>query len=225
VRANDLYLIDKSKLFREALKTLLPGSGFAVRGEADTIAEAIGRFGDCKKSIVLVEYPSSNPEEIAQIKALGDGADTLPVVLSSKMDREALVNSLAAGARGFLLKDLSFDALLHSLRLVLADEKVLPTRLATLLVDGWVWNRDEPDRLPLGNLTGREWDVLRALITGQANKVIARELNIAEATVKVHIKGVLKKLNLRNRTQAAVWAVNGGLDLNSATVTEAVPAT
>jgi two-component system, NarL family, nitrate/nitrite response regulator NarL len=223
VPANDLYLIDKSKLFREALKALLPGSGFALRGEAETIAEAIARFGHLKKSIVLIEYPSSNPAEIAQIKALGDGADdALPVILASKMELDALVRSLAAGARGFLLKDISFDALVHSLLLVLADQKVLPTELAALLADGWREHRVEPDRLPVDSLTGREWDVLRALITGESNKVIGRALHIAEATVKVHIKGVLKKLNLHNRTQAAVWAANGGLDLHSPADTEAV---
>jgi two-component system, NarL family, nitrate/nitrite response regulator NarL len=224
-KAIGVYLVCKGKIFREGLVKLMSGTGFAVRAEAESIGEAVERFSgqlQLKRSVLLTEFPQHDPADIGQLKSFGDGnGSPWRVVIAPRMERDWLIKSLAAGASAFVLKDTSFDALLQSLRLVVAGEKVFPSELAMLLVNGW---SDDDERVPdLKALSDREQEVLRSLILGYSNKVIARELRIAEATVKVHLRAVLRKLNLRNRTQAALWAASNGfsrgaeLPLNGAT--------
>jgi two-component system, NarL family, nitrate/nitrite response regulator NarL len=209
----DTYLIDRSRIFREGLKKLLPESEFNVVGEADAIGEATSRFGQLHSGIVLTEYPAPETDEVALLESLGPRGNGLRrVVFAPKMNCDWLRKALAAGADGFLLKEMSFDALLLSLRLVLAGAKVMPSELSALIADGRLAADEEAAGAPdLSCLSDRERHVLQALVQGHSNKIIARELQIAEGTVKVHLKGVLKKLNLRNRTQAAVWALNSGI--------------
>lgn len=211
----DIYVIDKCRIFREGLKRLLPEQEFALRGEADTVDQAVAGWGGAPSGsgIVLTEYPDEEPGALAQLNGADDHrAASKVVVLAPRMDCEWLRNALAQGAAGFLLRDTSAEALLASLRLVVAGEKVLPTGLAPYLVAGQLSERDPlPAAEGLEKLSARERHVLQALVQGHSNKLIARNLRIAEGTVKVHLKGVLKKLNLRNRTQAAVWALNSGL--------------
>jgi two-component system nitrate/nitrite response regulator NarL len=122
---------------------------------------------------------------------------------------------LDAGLDGYLLSDLSPAALVQSLQLVLLGEKVFPTSLAALLVSGLT---DNVVTMPGGGrgLSEREGQILRFLVHGESNKMIANHLGITEATVKVHLKTVLRKIGALNRTQAAIWALNNGLDQASA---------
>ncbi len=102
-------------------------------------------------------------------------------------------------------------ALTESLRLVMMGEKVFPTDLSELLL------RNNPQKAPMPGpgerqgLTEREMQILCCLIKGQSNKMIAIHFNITEATVKVHLKSLLRKINASNRTQAAIWALNNGI--------------
>ena len=122
-----------------------------------------------------------------------------------------LAACLSAGAAGYLTTDISRDALLRSLQLAALGEKVFPTDLAGLLVNG-----SRGPRRPLVRsekvcgLSDREIETLQCLIRGISNKVIAKRLNITEATIKVHIKSVMRKIKASNRTQAAIWAVRQG---------------
>jgi two-component system, NarL family, nitrate/nitrite response regulator NarL len=112
------------------------------------------------------------------------------------------------------MSDLSPEALTQSLNLVLLGEKVFPTSLAALLISGPVDNVVE---MPGGRrgLSERENQILRSLLKGESNKMIANRLGITEATVKVHLKTVLRKIGAANRTQAAIWALNNGYDQNA----------
>jgi two-component system, NarL family, nitrate/nitrite response regulator NarL len=208
------YIIDKSKLFREGLRRLLPDREFPVCGEASSLEEAAADVAKRRPQVVLLEYPYGF-QGGRQLDILAhEGGRPKVVVLAEKLSGEWLRRSLGAGIDGFLLKDLSSTALLQSLRLVLTGEKVFPSELAPLLIEGQVLGGEEHDTAgDLKSLSARELHVLQALVHGYSNKVIARDLKIAEATVKVHLKSVLKKLNVRNRTQAAVWALNSGLSL------------
>jgi two-component system nitrate/nitrite response regulator NarL len=162
----------------------------------------------------LLDFPSGSAEQLDFMRNLRSAAHPPKiVVLTSEINGEWLRLALAAGADGYLMKDMSPDALIQSLHLIVLGEKVLPSDLAKMLVNGSI-NLDDPLRAtaPMHGLSDREVQILRCLVRGSSNKLIANQLNITEGTVKVHLKGVLKKINARNRTQAAIWALNYGLD-------------
>jgi len=135
------------------------------------------------------------------------------VVLAPVFSVEQLRYCLQAGARGFLLEDISAEALRQSFRLVLAGEAVLPTELTEALLAREAVPAGPSPAPPevMEALSDRELDILRSLTTGVSNKEIAKSLGITEATVKVHMKAILRKVGLDNRTQGAIWAYNNGI--------------
>src|SRR5690606_32336664 len=138
--------------------------------------------------------------------------DALPIsdcriVLLTVSDAEDdVVAALRAGADGYLLKDMEPEELLVRIRQAAEGRMVVSEQLAATLAVAIGGQRDSGED-PLGSLTRRELDILRALAKGLSNKMIARRLEISEGTVKVHVKNLLKKLQLRSRVEAAVWAV------------------
>lgn len=210
----DILLIDANKLFREGLKRLLDNSPFTISAEADTLSEGIERLGSgTQPKIALVEFDAGN-DDVQQLHAIREKYSDLKLVVLAATTRNIhhLARCFEAGADAYLLKNISPDALKQSLKLVLLGEKVFPTKLAALLVSGQVEaHRPAAASADLEGLSEREVQILRCLLNGHPNKVIAKKLNITEATVKVHLKGVLKKINAANRTQAAIWALNNGL--------------
>jgi len=210
----ELLLIDRNRLLREGLKRMLSGSNVSVSKEANDPVEALqGDFGGWAPDIILMEWVGSkgggrNP--VAQL--LQRWSNARVVVFGDALNKSEMVIALRSGANGYLLKSMSLDALIHSLRLVLAGEVVFPTQLAAHLIKEPLSSGANLSLSHLDiDLSPREIQILRCLVAGHANKVIARELNITEGTVKVHIKRLLKKINARNRTQAAIWALNSGL--------------
>jgi two-component system nitrate/nitrite response regulator NarL len=123
-----------------------------------------------------------------------------------------LADAMTTGVDGYLLKNMSADALHQSLRIVLLGEKVFPTELANLLTGDRLASRS--NRGPTHNfngLSGREMQILSHVRNGAQNKQIANALKISDGTVKVHLKAILKKIRVQNRTQAAIWALNNGV--------------
>jgi two-component system, NarL family, nitrate/nitrite response regulator NarL len=113
---------------------------------------------------------------------------------------------------GYLLKNMSADALHQSLRLVLLGEKVFPTDLAHLLISDRLTARNEAVQGDhVNGLSDREMQILGYLTSGAQNKQIANDLQISDGTVKVHLKAILKKIGVQNRTQAALWALSQGM--------------
>src|SRR3546814_6239761 len=129
-------------------------------------------------------------------------------------DVARIVQAFDAGVDGYLEKSIPCEPLVGALKLISLGEKVLPSKLVDALSDpAWrapqpSWEHDDAGH----NLSDRELEILRCLISGDANKLMARRLNITEATVKVHIKAILRKLRVLNRTQAEIWALSRGLD-------------
>lgn len=214
----EILLIDANKLFREGLKRLLDNSPFVISAEADALPEGIERLSTgLPAKVALVEFDVGN-DDVQQLHALREKYPELKLVVLAATTRNIhhLARCFEAGADAYLLKNISPDALKQSLKLVLLGEKVFPTRLAALLVSGQVEaHRPQTASADLEGLSEREVQILRCLLNGHPNKVIAKKLNITEATVKVHLKGVLKKINAANRTQAAIWALNNGLSSDS----------
>ncbi len=210
----EILLIDANKLFREGLKRLLETSSFVITSEADTLQEGIVRMesgGGAK--VALVEFDAGS-DDVSLLHQMREKFPELKLVVLAATTRNIhhLARCFEAGADAYLLKNISPDALKQSLKLVLLGEKVFPTRLAALLVSGQVdTQKPATASADLEGLSEREVQILRCLLNGHPNKVIAKKLSITEATVKVHLKGVLKKINAANRTQAAIWALNNGL--------------
>ncbi len=208
------FLIGKHKLFREGLKSLLNGSQFDVVGEVDDVGQTnSGLSPHASPDIVLLDLsaePEHAAEDLVHLHSVLPNAQI--VVLTETLSSHTLAACLAAGAHGYLIKDISVDALLQSLRLVVLGEKVFPTHLAALLVNGMAGIA--PMRISSTDghgLSEREVQILERLVLGEPNKMIANRLGITEATVKVHMKSLLRKIDASNRTQAAIWALKNGL--------------
>ncbi|XJJ67984.1 response regulator transcription factor [Novosphingobium sp. BL-8A] len=135
------------------------------------------------------------------------------VLLADEFEFGEMVDAFQFGAHAYLLKEIGAEPLIESLRLVNQGEKVLPSALLQHLPQKQAIAEGQADvQVQLSELlSDREIDTLRCLVMGYPNKVIAYRLDISEATVKVHVKAILRKLMVQNRTQAAIWAVNQGL--------------
>lgn len=205
-------LIGRNRLFLEGLKSLLHDSVFDVRGEASSV-EALEDFEDEVPELVLIELRDDLDALVEDLRQLRDDLPETPVVvLTDEREPRTLAACLNAGAAAFLLKDISLEALLHSLKLAMLGQKVMPTDLAAALINGAA-GVQPVDGKPIESygLSDRELEILRCLVSGDANKVIANRLDITEATVKVHMKSLLRKIKAGNRTQAAIWALNHGM--------------
>lgn len=219
-----LLIIDESRLFREGLRRILEGSPFQVDYEADCmgeVAELQDRFGDVKPDLILID---SQDEDGILLKQLQRLSVVLPqarvVFLTHQVRISRLALAFSAGICGYLLKDISGDALRESLRLVQIGEKVFPSSLAAILVEGHLSysSREPADSLLEAVLSRREKQILGCLGHGHPNKTIANTLGITESTVKGHLKVLLTKIKVDNRTQAAIWAMRNGLISEAMTV-------
>lgn len=208
-------LLDSDNLLREGLKRLMDGSDFKVFAEASNLDEArLSLAQEPDARLVLIDPCSGPDEDFSEISKIREGNSNLKIiVLTSDLSASCLARALEAGADGYLLKDLSSESLIQSLKLVLMGEKVFPSRLAGMLATASVsFVREENHSVPAKTgLSPREIQVLSCLVDGHSNKVIGRDLGITDATVKVHLKAALRKIDAQNRTQAAIWAISHGL--------------
>lgn len=208
-----VLLVGPDKLCRAGLRSLFEGSPFTVIAES-TDGDAFGapaKF-DVVPDIALVEMREGAAPVLKVIERLEKVFPDIPVVvLRDTICLGTLAACLGAGASGFLTKDITRDALLRSLELVILGETVFPTHLAGLLAQG-IRRRRLAHVSNDGNngLSEREIEILQCLLMGESNKMIANRLNITEATIKVHIRSVLRKIRVTNRTQAAIWAYSRG---------------
>ena len=204
-------LIEANRLFREGLKHLLTGTRFEVGSEFNTfdLALAAGEAGATPELVI-----SGQPvKDEADLRAIREAFPTARiVVLADDLSVDVLRAAMGGGADGFLIKNVSPEALIQSLQLIMLGEKVFPTNLASMLLD---MNAVIPQHSIRG-LSPREQEILQSLVTGASNKMIAIRLGITEATVKVHLKTLLRKIDVNNRTQAAIWAMNNGFTAEGA---------
>jgi two-component system nitrate/nitrite response regulator NarL len=138
--------------------------------------------------------------------------ETNVLMLTVSEDSEDLLATLRAGAIGYLLKNIEVDALVNAVRSAARGEAVVSPQMTAKLVAGVRSERKSEDiQAEKEKLSPREREILGFLARGESNKQIARNLNLAESTVKIHVQNILKKLNLTSRVQAAVYAVEQGL--------------
>lgn len=208
-----ISLVCPNTLAREGLKRILNEDEFQV---VDTCAriELLCDSDLASSSDIIVIDSGTLGRCAEQIEELNERfPNARLVVLSDGFCLANMVDAFRAGVDGYILKEIGCDSLIESLRLVKLGEKVMPSELVRHLPQHSMAESPSngSEANPAELLSEREIETLRCLVLGYANKVIAYRLDISEATVKVHVKAVLRKLMVQNRTQAAIWAVNRGL--------------
>lgn len=228
VRSN-VIITDPRRLSREALQRLLEAASFTIIGEGKNLADVLHRIPpEARPDLIVHNFDSDDEVEqgLAQInEARAQFKGVKSAVLTDCIRTEVLLKVVQAGIEAILSKDISANVLQRALELVLLGQHMFPTSLAQMLLEPTRYapgmrsatlapspdSQPAPDRQRATTLSKREHQILRCLVDGLPNKIIARELDITEATVKVHIKGLLRKTRMTNRTQAAIWALNNSL--------------
>ena len=203
-----VLIADDHPMVRDALKrTLLLVEPAAEVLEAADYAGAVQALQSQALDLALLDLHMLGMDRVDGLRRLRLRFAGVPMVVASGEDDPVVMRAtLAAGARGFLPKSEAPEVLQQALRLVLGGGTYLPAQALADLRHG-----APPPRPDAGGLTPRQTDVLRCLMRGQPNKLIARELGLTEGTVKIHIAAILRVLQARNRTEAVVVARDLGL--------------
>lgn len=217
MRGVSTILVEHSTLFREGLGKLLANTGFIVTAMV-SCAEDIECENLPEPQLVIIGARYNDRDFDRNIKLLRERFhESRFVVLADQYDPDQVHTAFRLSACGYMMKNVNFSTLIKSLELVMLGESIFPSAILTHRAEERGLDLDPDEEivtvtppttsLPC-TLSNRETEILQCLVRGQSNKVIARNLNIVEATVKVHIKAILRKIRVQNRTQAAIWAVN-----------------
>jgi len=227
-RLTTTLIVDKSPLFRAGLEHILAASPFPVATSCSSLSELSEDVLGDKPGLLFISLYDEVPAVFQQLACLSERGLHI-VVLTERFHPEELVAALTAGVAGYFLKnEVSSDLLVQALDLVVLGEVIISKSLTKAPKE---WIQLHPDAVSsvqvcntgltggqrqaannaaqtdnVRGLSNRERTILDLLMQGLSNKHIARELNIAEATVKAHVKGVYRKIGINNRTQAALWA-------------------
>jgi two-component system, NarL family, response regulator LiaR len=198
-----VLVVDDHAVVREGLRTFLSlQDGIEVVGEASDGREAIVAAERLRPDVVLMDLVMPQVDGVQAMRELRERVPGARViVLTSFLEDDRLLPAIRAGAAGYLLKNVEPSELARAVRAADAGEALIDPAVAARLVDALA-----SDHRPEQPLTAREQDVLELVARGYANKRIARELGIAEKTVKTHVSHVLAKLGVSDRTQAALYA-------------------
>lgn len=208
-----VLLIDDHALFRIGLQELLERRGIKVIGAVADCYEGIELARETRPDVILLDLRMPKLDGLAVLNRIKEADRDLPVaMLTTSREERDLVATLKAGARGYLLKDMEPQDLLQALENIVAGNTVVAPELTPVLARVVQEGASaEVQPVPFSDLTPREREILCHLAEGQSNKVIARNLGISDGTVKLHVKAVLRKLNVHSRVEAAVIAVEQGL--------------
>lgn len=214
-----VLLVDDHTLFRVGLEGLLSSRGIEIVDSVDSGADCLALAQEYEPDVILLDMRMPDLDGLQVLRMLRENDQQMPIVmLTTSTDESDLLESLRAGAQGYLLKDMEPDALVIALRDIVAGKTVVAPDLAPVLAKA-VRGKDEelPDTeaSPFDELTPRETEILGLLAEGQSNKAIARNLGISDGTVKLHVKAILRKLNVHSRVEAAVMAVEKGIQRNT----------
>ncbi len=210
---SNLVLCSGNRLFREGLRRILASTTTQIVAEVRSLHEAHSAMcsEEFSANLMVCDADEDFPASFESLRSITDRFPKVGiVVLADQMSQRDLDLAMQGGARGFLPKDISSEALQISLALILLGEDIF-TAPASLTASAMPRALRAVAQAP-GNLRSplstRESQILRCLENGLPNKTIARDLDMAEATVKVHLKALLRKINVENRTQAAIWSMN-----------------
>ena len=203
-----VLIVDDHPLFRRGLVQLLRTiPAFVLVGEAASGAEGLALARELRPDLILLDLNMRDGDGLDMLRGLRSARSEARVVMVTVSDSgEDVVAALRGGAEGYLLKDMEPEAMLEALQAVAAGRVVIPPQLNHLLAAA-LRGESRPQSAGAAGLTEQELRILEKIAAGLSNKQIGRELDIAEGTVKVHVKHILRKLELRSRVEAAVWAV------------------
>lgn len=218
-----VLLIDDHALVRKGIEELLQSRGVRVVASVGSGEEGVRRARELQTDLILLDVKMPGMNGIETLKELRASGVAAPVVMLTMSREDAdLSAALRAGAQGYLLKDIEPEELVPALEAALQGSNVVARELVgTLarLVRGDAPPQATapqatpapPQAAPFAELTPRELEILECIADGFSNKMIARELDITDGTVKLHVKAILRKLGMRSRVEAAVAAVEQGL--------------
>jgi NarL family two-component system response regulator LiaR len=200
-----LLVVDDHKLVRQGMRFLLSQEKeIEVVGECEDGAQAVRAVRRLRPDVVLLDLLMPVMDGIAALHAIMEIApETRVIVLTSDRDDRRVLEAVKAGATSYLLKTAGVEEVVESVHAASRGESVLDPSVAARLME----EVRRPRRTLVDELSARELEVLGALARGRSNKEIARSLGIAEETVKSHVSNILSKLNLADRRQAAIYAL------------------
>ncbi|MFB7777442.1 response regulator transcription factor [Streptomyces bauhiniae] len=205
-----VLLVDDHQVVRRGLRTFLEvQDDIEVVGEAADGAEGIARAEELRPAVILMDVLMPGTDGIDALRGLRErGNPARVLIVTSFTERRTVVPALRAGAAGYVYKDVDPDALAAAIRSVHAGHILLQPEVAEALLTQDGSNSGQGRG---GSLTEREREVLGLIADGRSNREIARALVLSEKTVKTHVSNILMKLDLADRTQAALWAVRHGM--------------
>ena len=203
-----ILLIDDHPMLRQGVAQLIElDDGLTVVGQAGDGAEGIVQAHALNPDMILLDMNMKGMSGIETLIEMRKQAIHARIIFFTVSDNQHDVTAaLLAGADGYLLKDSEPEDLLPAIKQAAEGQQVFSPQLAKIMANALRKNTDDSS-LQKAELTPRELDILKLVAKGKTNKSIAIGLNITESTVKVHVKNLLKKLRLRSRVEAALWAV------------------
>ncbi|MEU2082026.1 response regulator transcription factor [Streptomyces albus] len=203
-----VLLVDDHQVVRRGLRTFLEvQDDIEVVGEAADGDEGVARAEELRPDIVLMDVKMPGTDGVEALRLLRErGNQARVLIVTSFTEQRTVVPALRAGAAGYVYKDVDPDALAGAIRSVHAGHVLLQPEVAGALLSD---DQGGAGRGPA--LTEREREVLGLIADGRSNREIARALVLSEKTVKTHVSNILMKLDVADRTQAALWAVRHGL--------------
>ncbi|MET8581896.1 response regulator transcription factor [Streptomyces collinus] len=205
-----VLIVDDHQVVRRGLRTFLEvQDDIEVVGEAADGAEGVARAEELRPDVVLMDVKMPGTDGIDALRGLRELDNRARVlIVTSFTEQRTVVPALRAGAAGYVYKDVDPDALAGAIRSVHAGHILLQPEVAGALLSQDEVNSGQGRG---GSLTEREREVLGLIADGRSNREIARALVLSEKTVKTHVSNILMKLDLADRTQAALWAVRHGV--------------
>lgn len=210
-----VMIVDDHGIVREGLRGLLSQPGIEVVGEADSGGSAVDLAGQLQPDVMLLDIRMRD----------GDGLQALPhikaasprtsvIMLTTYANPGYLARAINSGASGYLSKETDPKQIVRAVRAVAAGDALIDRELLQAALTQAIDQRPpsaEPAEMPAEPLSERELEVLQLMVAGMNNASIAEGLNVSLATVKTHVRHILEKLHVSDRTQAALWAVHHGI--------------
>lgn len=204
-----ILLVDDHPLLRKGLTQLIEFEDeLEVIGEASDGHSALELAKEHEPDLIVLDLNMQGMDGLETLRAMRNAEITSRIIMLTVSDSdEDVVCAITYGADGYLLKDMDPEQILEKLKEAALGKMVISEKLTHVLAGAIRGGNDKKSNL-LAKLTSREHEILKLIAKGMSNKLIARELDISDGTVKVHVKHVLKKLDLNSRVEAAVWMVN-----------------
>ena len=209
-----VIVVDDQALVREGIRTLLEVAGIDVVAEAEDGAQALAAIEEHAPEVVLMDLRMPRHDGIWALERLREQRSDVPVLVLTTFDDDQLVlRALRAGARGYLLKDVTIARLAHAVEVLAGGGTLMSPSITDSLLRALREGATEREahEVPLQALTARETEVLRLVAEGCSNREIAEVLHLAEGTVKNRLSAILTKTGSRDRTSAVLRALREGL--------------